>query len=431
MFTDMQDFSGKMSRDENRTLRLVNEYYNAVRDILPRYQTIAYWTIGDAFLVIFASTLNAMQCALEIQESLLKRNKHVTPEDEILVRIGIHLGDVIVEDNNILGDSVNIASRVESKAEAGGICISRDVYRQIRGKVNVEAISIGEVRLRNIEEPIELFKIEVMAPEEELDLEESITTVSELPEKPPPAPNIPDEGTFRKQSFPMMLYNLYRGRSNGALDLQWKNEKVKLFFTVGMITGVDSNYIKEMTLSNILRSSGRITADQAKRSFMSARQRKVPHGDALSRLKLVTVGELFDLLVDQAAMKVCHVFSYPLSQTYFQFNPKGLAPKGTFNCNLDTGQIIYQGVCKYYTPQRLHALFHRKNRQTRPLIPLENPHYDLRKMELRPTDRKLVDLIDGRRTLVELRKKTRLPEYKIHRVIYPLLVMRCLKFKDN
>ena len=105
-------------------------------------------------LVEFASAVDAARCAVEIQREMAKQNTDVSQELRIEFRIGIHVGDIIIDDNDIFGDGVNIAARLEGIAEPGGVCISDDAYRQIRGKVDVGFDDIGLQTLKNIAEPM-------------------------------------------------------------------------------------------------------------------------------------------------------------------------------------------------------------------------------------------------------------------------------------
>jgi len=132
MFTDMVGYSALAQRDDKVALELLEEHRRLLREIFPRFHSTGIKTIGDAFLVEFGSALEAAQCAIEIQHTLAKRNHDVTPDRRIKLKIGIHIGDVVHRDGDVYGDGVNIASRIEQLAGAGGICVSTDVERQIR-----------------------------------------------------------------------------------------------------------------------------------------------------------------------------------------------------------------------------------------------------------------------------------------------------------
>src|SRR5437764_8359009 len=126
MFTDMVGYSALAQRDDKVALELLEEHRRLLREIFPRFHGVEIKTIGDAFLVEFGSALEAAQCAIEIQRTLAKRNHDVPSERQIEIRIGIHIGDVMHRESDVYGDGVNIASRIEQLAGAGGICVSMD-----------------------------------------------------------------------------------------------------------------------------------------------------------------------------------------------------------------------------------------------------------------------------------------------------------------
>lgn len=159
MFTDMAGFTSITHSNERLSLELLEEQRSMVRSKLPKYQGKEVKTMGDGFLVVFASALEATRCAVDIQEGLESWNSSQPRERQLGVRIGIHVGDVIQEGDDIVGDGVNIASRIEPLAEAGGICVSRQVYDQIHNKFERPLVSLGIQRLKHIEEPVEVYKV--------------------------------------------------------------------------------------------------------------------------------------------------------------------------------------------------------------------------------------------------------------------------------
>ena len=114
-------------------------------------------TIGDGFLVEFSSALAAVECGIEIQEAIAKRNSANPPQDCFQLRIGIHLGDVVRSDNDVVGDGVNIAARIEPLAGAGGICISQQVFDQVEKRIAKALKRMGPVKLKNIMQPLEVY----------------------------------------------------------------------------------------------------------------------------------------------------------------------------------------------------------------------------------------------------------------------------------
>ncbi len=160
MFTDMVGYSALAQQSEALALQLLEEHRGLLRSLFPRFNGREVKTIGDAFLVEFNSALEAAQCAIEIQRTLAKRNHDVAAARRIEVRIGIHIGDVVQRaDGDVLGDGVNIASRIEPLAGANGICISVDVERQIRNTIEASLVKLGTTELKNIQVPMELFRI--------------------------------------------------------------------------------------------------------------------------------------------------------------------------------------------------------------------------------------------------------------------------------
>jgi len=159
MFTDMVGYSALAQRDDKVALELLEEHRRLLREIFPRFHGTEIKTIGDAFLVEFGSALEAAQCAIEIQRTLAKRNHDVTSDRRIELKIGIHIGDVMHRDGDVYGDGVNIASRIEQLASAGGICVSMDVERQIRNALEARFEKFGSADLKNIKLPMDLFRI--------------------------------------------------------------------------------------------------------------------------------------------------------------------------------------------------------------------------------------------------------------------------------
>src|SRR5467141_814002 len=159
MFTDMVGYSALSQRDDRLALELLEEHRRLLREIFPGFNGTEIKTIGDAFLVEFGSALEAAQCAIEIQRTLAKSNHDVTAERRIELKIGIHIGDVVHREGDVYGDGVNIASRIEALAGAGGICVSMDVERQIRNDLETRFEKLAPTEMKNISLPVYLFRI--------------------------------------------------------------------------------------------------------------------------------------------------------------------------------------------------------------------------------------------------------------------------------
>ena len=159
MFTDMVGYSALSQRDDKLAMELLEEHRELLRQIFPRFNGTEIKTIGDAFLVEFNSALEAAQCAIEIQRAIAHRNHDVPAERRIELKIGVHIGDVVHRGGDVYGDGVNIASRIEPLAGAGGICVSMDVERQIRNALEARFERLGSTELKNISVPMDLFRI--------------------------------------------------------------------------------------------------------------------------------------------------------------------------------------------------------------------------------------------------------------------------------
>ena len=159
MFTDMVGYSALAQLDEPLALQLLEEHRAIARPLFTQFGGREIKTIGDAFLVEFSSALAAVACAIEVQRTFHERNCDVPLERRIRLRIGLHAGDVIIKENDVLGDGVNIASRIEPLAEPGGICLSEDVARQVQNKLEVSVAKLGSGELKNIRLPVALYRL--------------------------------------------------------------------------------------------------------------------------------------------------------------------------------------------------------------------------------------------------------------------------------
>lgn len=159
MFTDIVGYSALASQDERAALELLEEQRQIFRRIFPNFGGRENKTIGDAFFIEFGSAVDAVQCAIEVQTALYERNSLAAAGRKIWVRIGLHLGDVMEHEGDTFGDGVNIAARVEALALAGGVCLTRQVYDQVSGKLDLRVRRVGRVRLKNIATPTDLFRV--------------------------------------------------------------------------------------------------------------------------------------------------------------------------------------------------------------------------------------------------------------------------------
>jgi TolB-like protein len=158
---DVAGYSRMMGADEEGTLLRLNAHRREfLEPKIAEHRGRIVKRTGDGVLVEFASAVDATRCAVEVQRGMVERNESVPEDKRIELRIGIHIGDVIIEDGDIFGDGVNIAARLESIAEPGGICISDDVYRQVHGKLDANFQDAGERELKNISRPVRIYRLQ-------------------------------------------------------------------------------------------------------------------------------------------------------------------------------------------------------------------------------------------------------------------------------
>lgn len=160
MFTDLVGYTALSQQSESLALELLEEHRRILRLIFSKHNGMEIKTMGDAFLVEFASALEAANCGFEIQKVLHERNLSQTEElKRIRLRIGVHLGDVIHSTTDVYGDAVNIASRIEPLADEGGVCLTRQVYDHIHNNFNLPLTSLGQKTLKNVSGSVEVYKI--------------------------------------------------------------------------------------------------------------------------------------------------------------------------------------------------------------------------------------------------------------------------------
>jgi class 3 adenylate cyclase len=156
---DVAGYSRLMGLDEVGTARTLREH-RAVSDALAaKHGGRIVKTTGDGLLIEFPSVVDAVECAVAMQAVMAERNEGVPQDRRMLYRIGINLGDILIEGDDILGDGVNVAARLEGIAEPGGICISASAYDQVCGKVAVEFTDLGEQSLKNIASPVRAYAV--------------------------------------------------------------------------------------------------------------------------------------------------------------------------------------------------------------------------------------------------------------------------------
>jgi adenylate cyclase len=157
---DVAGYSRLMSDDEQATIETLNAYRAAIRDRVSAHGGRVVDAPGDALLAEFPSVVEGVQCAVEIQREVVRRNLQLADHRQMQFRIGINPGNVIEEDAALYGDGVNIAARLQSLAEAGSICISGTVFDQVEGKLPIAFKSFGAHRVKNIPKPVRVYRLE-------------------------------------------------------------------------------------------------------------------------------------------------------------------------------------------------------------------------------------------------------------------------------
>ena len=151
---DVVGYSRMMGVNEAGTLTALKAWHkDIVQPLMTKHYGRVVKLMGDGVLAEFASAVNAVECAVAMQEAMAAANEGVPEDRKIILRVGINLGDVIVEGSDLYGDGINVAARLEAMAEPGGICVSDDAHRQVRDKLAITFEDAGEHRLKNIARP--------------------------------------------------------------------------------------------------------------------------------------------------------------------------------------------------------------------------------------------------------------------------------------
>ena len=156
---DVKGYSRLMGEDEEATIRTLTAYREVMTTRIGRHRGRVVDSPGDNLLAEFASVVDAVRCAVGIQQELKTRNAEVPDHRQMMYRIGINLGDVVAEGERLYGDGVNIAARVESLADPGGICISGMVYDHVENKLPLTYESLGEQTVKNIAKPVRVWRV--------------------------------------------------------------------------------------------------------------------------------------------------------------------------------------------------------------------------------------------------------------------------------
>jgi adenylate cyclase len=174
-------YSRLMDSDEEGTLAALKAHRKALDDPkITEHRGRIVKTTGDGMLVEFASVVDAVWCAVDIQRGMIERNAEVPQGKRVQFRVGIHQGDIIIDDKDIFGDGVNVAARLEGLAEPGGICVSGRVQEDVRGKLDIAFEDLGERQLKHIAHPVRVYQVRLSDAQRET----SVRTTLALPDKP-------------------------------------------------------------------------------------------------------------------------------------------------------------------------------------------------------------------------------------------------------
>ena len=156
---DVQGYSRLLADDEAFTIKTLKEYREIMSYCIGQHNGRVVDSPGDNLLAEFSSAVDAVQCAVEIQKKLKKENERLVEDKKLKFRIGVNIGDIVQDGDRIYGSGVNVAARIEGIANPGGICVSRNVYNQVKDKLDFTFEYVGEHEAKNIKEPVRVYKV--------------------------------------------------------------------------------------------------------------------------------------------------------------------------------------------------------------------------------------------------------------------------------
>lgn len=159
VFTDVVNFTRRMHEEEEGTLRLLEQDFEEMRQVGEKHAGTVLKTTGDGLLLYFTSALQAARFAIKIQQKFAQRKQSTPPDGSLVHRVGIHLGEVFVVEQDVMGDGVNIAARLQQEAEPGGICMSQTVYDVVKNKLEMNVVRLMPRNLKNISESVPIYRV--------------------------------------------------------------------------------------------------------------------------------------------------------------------------------------------------------------------------------------------------------------------------------
>jgi WD40 repeat protein/class 3 adenylate cyclase len=163
---DVAGYSQLMGKDEESTLAVLKDYREVTDSLIANHGGRVFGSAGDSVIAEFASPVEAVRCATDIQLEIDKRNGRLPEENRLRFRIGINLGDVVVDGDNLMGDGVNVAARLEALSQPGGICISEAIYTQVRDRLSLDFLDLGELKVKNIARPVHAYRVPLTSEEQ-------------------------------------------------------------------------------------------------------------------------------------------------------------------------------------------------------------------------------------------------------------------------
>lgn len=294
MFTDIVGFSRKMEQDEQGTLALLSEHNAIIYEIASQFKGTVIKTIGDAFLIDFPNTVQAVQAAVSILSRFLAWNT-ARGGEPMELRIGIHLGDIHFFDDDALGEGINIASRLQQVAKPGKIAISQDVYNLIANKVKVPIEHKGEVKLKNIARSIEVYEISVTADHlPQSDPAASANAVQPEPENSQEVVTVSEPVNGQQEALQELV------RSTVLAGIKRQGRRLSFSEAEELFPGADSDIRAALqilvTKGLIARDSQRVQTDRGNSSSGTSSGRE--HADSLSSTAFRGAGEVIGKIGD-------------------------------------------------------------------------------------------------------------------------------------